>query len=87
MPRQKTASVEQYHASCTQRHYLNMTYGGYTCGPLEPAGLPGHRVRPALVVDDAAGIQQMRDHAKATGFTHIRFVGEWSGTKPKGGKL
>lgn len=84
----KTASIERYHVWGTPNYCLSMFYRTDEMTPRDPASFPGHRALPAWIPDDATGIERMRVHAKANGFTHVRFVGDWERrVKPSGGKI
>jgi hypothetical protein len=84
--KQRTATIERYHVFGTRHYCLSLIYRGRD---LTPCFDSLHRV-PVMVPDDAEGILRMQRIAKAQGFTHCRFTGDWDRygrTKPRGGKL
>ena len=76
----RTATIQRYHVYGTPNHCLAMFYRDKEITPRRVAWS-----LPDWIPDDAAGIEQMRQHAKALGFTHVRFTG-WR-NNPKNGKL
>lgn len=83
-----TITLERYHVWGTPNKCLALFYRGMELTPKEKPALMGHRALPAWIPDDAAGIEQMREHARSMGFTHWRIEGDWTNrTKPHQGKL
>lgn len=87
----KTASIERYQMWGTPRHHARAMYRGKTIRYVSSEG-----GRPVFVILDAphwfgldhdALMAEWRTRLHALGFTHIRFVGDWGNTAPKGGKL
>lgn len=92
MSKQRTATIERYPVHGTWRFELAVRYRGETLR----WWADGAHVF-ALIVDDPTrddttglpvAVQAARQHAKAQGFTHVRFTGDWSKrTMPKNGRV
>ena len=81
----KTATIERYHIYGTMNHGLCVTYRGRVLHWTENGGYSVYADAPDWGQES---IDAMRKHALNHGFTHCRFVGDWSkARKPVGGKL
>ena len=80
----KTATIERYLAGGTNTYWLSTYYRGRILNWV------ADRVSCYATAPDYGqeSIEESKARAKRFGFTHVRFVGDWSKrTKPKGGKL
>lgn len=84
MMKRRTATIERYHVWGTPHYCLGLFYRGEE---LTPKVSPGSLLAEWIPADDA-GRERLRTLAKAQGFTHVRFTGDWSWPfPPRGGKL
>ena len=82
--KRKTATIERYHIFGTMRHGIRALYRGVTLRWHEK----GYSVRADAPYYGTESSDAMRQHAKRLGFTHCRFIGDWSkAAKPRGGAL
>lgn len=80
-----TATIERYHCYGTRHHHLRVTYRGKTLQWSE-----GLTSAWADMVDyGQESIDAAKGHARKQGFTHCRFVGDWTNYRSpqRGGKL
>lgn len=83
-PKRKTATIERFATWGTGRATLRVLYRGDVLRWSEGRGISAM----AQATDYGEDVRQaMRQHAKNQGFTHVRYVGEWGNSKPKGGAL
>lgn len=80
----KTAVIERYHLYGTQRYMVRLMYRGETLYDIK-AGVKKYHDRPHFIDED---IRELARTAARSGFTHVRFVGDWERRpKPRGGAL
>lgn len=81
----RTATIERFSMWGTGRATLRVMYQGDVLRWSEGAGVTAM----AQATDYGDDVREaMRQRARNQGFTHVRYVGDWTGaTKPKGGKL
>lgn len=83
----RTATIERYHVYGTSRFHLRVTYRGFV--------LRWSEMNPAwcIVYADAwhlgdDTVNAMIQHAKRSGFTRVKFSGDWTHSrKPVGGSI
>lgn len=80
----KTATIERYHVYGTRNYMLRVMYRGLVLRWWEK----GYSVHANMLDCGRESIEAAKQHARNQGFTHCRFVGDWSySTKPRGGAL
>jgi hypothetical protein len=73
----KTASIERYHVWGTPHYCLALVYRGKDYTPHESPTCP----IPRMIPDDADGIAKLKRVARAWGFSHVQFTGDWDRMK------